>query len=115
MVTGEGLRQICLSLPEVEEKPHFDRTSFRIGVPRGKIFATMTKDGSSANLVLSRDEQHLLCAAEPDMFAPVPNKWGEKGSTMIALERADGITLRSACQMAWRRAAPPKLWALIDN
>ena len=85
MVTGPDLRRLALSLPHVIEKPHFERTSFRVAVPRGKIFATMLEAQGSANLMLSPEEQHMLCAAEPDMFFPVPNKWGEKGSTTIDL------------------------------
>lgn len=109
MATGDDFRAIALSLPGVIEKPHFDRTSFRVDGRGGKTLATMLADGSSANLVLTPEEQDMLCTAEPSLFAPVPNKWGEKGWTTLTLAYADQATLQSASRMAWRHAAPEKL------
>ena len=113
MSTADDLRQIALSLPEALEKPHFDRAAFRVDVPKGRIFVTLAGHGETANLMLSRDEQDMLCAAEPDIFNPVPNKWGEKGATTLALAKADKLTLQSALIMAWRRAAPAALHARL--
>lgn len=101
---------MALSLPHALEKPHFERTSFRVNVPRGKIFVTLAGDGASANLMLTPDQQSILCDAEPTMFAPVPNKWGEKGATCLTLATVDAITLRSALRQAWKHAAPEKFW-----
>ena len=36
-MTLERVRAFALSLPEANEEPHFDRTSFRV---KGKIFVT---------------------------------------------------------------------------
>jgi len=51
----------------------------------------------------------MLCEAEPGIFFPAPNKWGEKGATSIRLEACDTVTLRSTLVMSWRHAAPAKL------
>ena len=115
MVTGTDLRAAALALPQTEEKPHFERTSFRVSAPKGKIFATMPADAATANLMLTPETQTLLCAAEPAIFVPVPNKWGEKGATVMTLSACDEITLRSALKMAWQNAAPTKLHALLDE
>ena len=48
-MTQDDIRAVALSLPEAEEHPHFDRTSFRV---RGKIFCTMTPDGEQAMVKL---------------------------------------------------------------
>jgi len=109
MSDGEEFRRIALSLPQALEKPHHDRAGFRVDAPKGKMFATMLSDESSANVFLSREEQDILCAAEPHIFKPVPNKWGEKGATTIRLDAADTAALLSVLTMSWRRAAPPKL------
>lgn len=109
MSLAVDLRRIALSLPEVTEKPHFDRAAFRVNVAGGRIFVTLASDGETANLMLSREEQDMLCTAEPDIFKPVPNKWGEKGATIIVLARADMLTLKSGLVMAWRRAVPEAL------
>ena len=115
MSSPEDLRQIALSLPEALEKPHFDRSAFRVDVPKGRIFATLAGNGETANLMLSRDEQDIVCEAEPNVFTPVPNKWGEKGATTILLAKADKATLQSALTMAWRRAAPLALHAHLSS
>lgn len=57
----------------------------------------------------------MLCEAEPEIFFPVPNKWGEKGATSIRLAKCDMATLRSALTLSWRHAAPQKLHVLLDK
>ena len=115
MSTGKDLRTVALNLPKAAEKPHFDRAAFRVNAPKGKTFATLAADTQTANLVLTPDQQEMLCSAEPDIFSPVPNKWGEKGWTVITLAQADMATLRSALVMAWRNAAPDALWADLES
>lgn len=115
MSTGGDLRAIALSLPKAAEKAHFDRAAFRVDAPKGKIFVTLAANAQSANLVLTPDQQEMVCAAEPDIFAPVPNKWGEKGWTMMTLAPANLATLRSALTMAWHNAAPNALWPELDK
>ncbi|MEL7547845.1 MAG: MmcQ/YjbR family DNA-binding protein [Pseudomonadota bacterium] len=110
MASADELRTVALSLPQAVEKPHFDRTSFRVDAARGKIFATLPGDADTANLKLTPEQQDMLCQAEPDLFAPVPNKWGESGWTVIQLRTIDLVTLKSALIMAWKTAAPEKLW-----
>ena len=115
MSTGTEFRRIALSMPYALEKPHHDRAGFRVDAPRGKMFATMISDETEANVFLSVEEQEMLCSAEPDIFYPVPNKWGEKGATTIRLQAADAATLTSAITMSWRRAAPPKVLKEQDS
>lgn len=113
-MTGEDLRRLALAFPGALEKPHFDRAGFRVEGRGGRMFATLPADGESANLMLGREEQALLVEAEPEIFHPVPNKWGENGATTVVLARTDEATLRSALTMAWRRAAPKKLVEAFD-
>ncbi len=109
MITADLLRRTALSFPRAVERPHFDWTSFRVDLPKGKIFCTLPPHHEYSNVFLTRDEQQMLCAAEPVIFFPVPNKWGEKGATSIRLAACDLATLRSALTMSWRHAAPAKL------
>ena len=115
MVTGHDFRALALALPHAQEKPHFQRSSFRVDVPKGKIFTTMPEDEDSANLMLMRDQQDILCAAEPGVFSPLPNKWGEKGATLIDLAACELTTAKSALKLAWKNAAPEKYWPLLDE
>ena len=115
MSTGKQFRRIALSMPHALEKPHHDRAGFRVDAPKGKMFATMISDETEANIFLSVEEQEMLCAAEPDIFCPVPNKWGEKGATTIRLKSADRATLTSAITMSSLRAPPPKVLKEFDS
>lgn len=107
-MTNEELRALALSFPDACEKPHFDRGSFRVDLPKGKIFATLLEADLSVNLMLTPDEQDMLVEAEPELFSKIPNKWGEKGATKMALPACDDATARSAIAMAWRHAVPPR-------
>ena len=113
-MTVDEFRAIALSLPHAIEKPHFERASFRVDAPRGKTIATLLESNATANVFLTVEEQDMLISAEPAIFSKVPNKWGEKGATTIALAATDEITALSALKMSWRHAAPPKLQDLLE-
>jgi len=110
----DEFRALAMSLPSAIEKPHFDRASFRVDAARGKTIATMLEADATANVFLTVDEQEMLIRAEPTIFSKVPNKWGDKGATTIALDKVDEITALSALKMSWRHAAPPKLQDLLE-
>jgi hypothetical protein len=69
MATAQDFRRVALSLAGTVEAPHFDRTAFKVR----RIYATLTADGKTANLMLTPDEQALKCELAPDAFSPVPN------------------------------------------
>ena len=115
MIRPATLRAEALILPLAAERPHFDWASFRVDAPKGKIFCTLPPHHEFSNVFLTPEEQQMLCAAEPDIFFPVPNKWGEKGATSLRLAACDLATLRSALVMSWRHAAPPKLHSLLTG
>ena len=112
-MTVDEFRTLALTFPKAIEKPHFNRASFRVDVSRGKVFATLLETEATANIFLSVGEQEILIASEPSIFSKVPNKWGDKGATTIALANSDEITARSALKMSWRRAAPESLEDLV--
>ncbi|MBY9066293.1 MmcQ/YjbR family DNA-binding protein [Hyphomonas sp. WL0036] len=115
MIKPEKLRMEALRLPRTIERPHFDWTSFRVDAPKGKIFCTLPPHHEFSNVFLTVDEQQMLCEAEPEIFFPVPNKWGEKGATSIRLVKCDLTTLRSALTLSWHHAAPEKLRVLLEQ
>ena len=114
-MTVDEFRALALSLPKVIEKPHFERASFRVDAPRGKTVATLLEKDASANVFLTMDEQEMLIGAEPEIFSKVPNKWGDKGATTIALARVNNSTAQSALIMSWKHAAPAKLHTLLAS
>ena len=106
----ETVRRLALSLPEAEEKSHFEKPDFRV---RNRIFATLPEDGHAV-VKLTRDQQEMLTASEPDIFQPVKGGWGRQGWTRVMIEAADEITLRSALVTAWRNVAPVTLRKVFD-
>ena len=99
-------RRIALSLPEAVQGSHFGQTDFRVG---GKIFATLSlvKQGYGV-LLLSPEQQHGMVEDEPEIFSPVPNKWGCMGATRVNLAKVNRDILEAALRTAWLRSAPKR-------
>ena len=101
----QDFRRLALSLPEAVEAPHFDAASFRV---TQKIFATLGEATGRAVVKLTREQQEMMTAAEPKVFATVP-AWGKHGWTYVHLAHADADIVLSALTASWRNVAPKKL------
>ena len=106
MITIEQARKAALSLPETEEKPHFDLTSFRV---KNKIFATIHADKNYVMVKLSLIDQSVFCSYSKEVIFPVPGGWGRKGATFIDLKKVKRSMLIDALTTAWKTVAPVKL------
>jgi hypothetical protein len=106
-MTQDEFRALALSLPEAEERPHFDRVSFRV---RGKIFATLHPNGEWAMLKLPVEIKAAVIQADPDAHIPLPGAWERSGSTQLRIERMDREKLADLLRLAWRGVAPKSLW-----
>jgi hypothetical protein len=84
MITGEQFTEMALSFPGTAQKPHFDRTGFKVIGKR--MFATYLDKNNTANIFLTPEEQTIFCAMDTENIYPVPNKWGEKGATTFELD-----------------------------
>jgi hypothetical protein len=111
MINNETFRQMSLSLPEVTEEPHFDKTSYKIA---GKIFATMVPEHSRATVKLSPADQDIFCLADNNGVYPVPNKWGKLGWTHINLQTVKPKMCTELLKVAYCEVAPKKYAALIS-
>ncbi len=106
MIDPAQFRQFALSLPETEELPHFEVTSFRL---KKKIFATLHASENRATLRFSAEHQDVFIAISQGALYRVPNKWGHFGWTHLDLEKAPWELCQDALQTAWCDLAPPKL------
>jgi hypothetical protein len=97
MVDLETARQMALSLPRSEEKPHFSIPSFRAN---NKIFATLWVDENRMMVKLPLIHQSAFYSFDPDIFYPVPNKWGHKGATFVELNKVPKDMLQDALNIA---------------
>lgn len=101
MITSADFQNMALSFEAVTQQAHFDRQSFRVR----RNFATLAADGQSANLLLSPDQQQMKCEFHAGSFAPVANKWGERGWTVVQFASVDPEILKLALEEAWRNGA----------
>ncbi|PQJ10259.1 hypothetical protein CJD36_016370 [Flavipsychrobacter stenotrophus] len=106
MTSIHTFRNIALSLPEAEEQPHFEQTSFRV---KKKIFATLNMVENRACLKFSELDQSAFCSFDRDVIYPVPNKWGKQGWTLINLALIKKEMLQDALETAYCTVAPKKL------
>ena len=94
-----------MSLPEVIERVTWGKPTFRV---RNKVFATLARDGSSATLKSSPEEQQAVVGANPETFT-VAAYVGRHGWINALLERVDKNLMEELVIDAWRRAAPKRL------
>jgi hypothetical protein len=99
------VRRLAMSLPEVTEEPHFDRSSFRL---RGKIFATVAPDGSSINVFVDDATREMMTTVDPKAYETL--WWGKKiAGLQVRLARAKGRDVGALLNAGWQRKAPKKL------
>lgn len=106
MVSIATAKQLALSLPEAEEKSHFEKPDFRI---KNKVFAVLHEDKSCMVVKLSVIDQSVFCAFDKTIIYPVPGGWGRQGWTMINLKKVKKAMLLDALTAAWKTVAPSKL------
>jgi predicted DNA-binding protein (MmcQ/YjbR family) len=107
------LRDICLALPEAEERETWGEATFRV---RDKIFC-MHHDGYGDGPVLTckapPGSQTILVGADPKRFY-VPPYVGHKG--WVGMKLGKGVDWREVAELvkrSYRMTAPKKLQASI--
>ena len=98
-MTAADFRRLALRLPDTAEGSHFHVADFRVS---GKIFATLAyeKEGCGV-LLLTPEQQGGMVEDAPDVFLPVPNKWGQHGATLVRLAKVKPDILEAALRTAW--------------
>ncbi len=112
MVNINTLRQLALSFPGTEEKPHFEKPSFRVAK---KIFATLDIKNHLACIKLSAIDQDVFAAFDKTIIYPVPNKWGKQGWTFVNLKKVQKDMFADALTTAYVNVAPKKMSVLIKT
>jgi hypothetical protein len=104
MASAADVRKLALSLDGTTEHAHFDRAAFKVK----RIYATLAADGKSLNLNLTPEEQEFKTLLAPEVFTPLPNKWGAAGWTTVDLKATSKAELKSALEMAWEHGRAKK-------
>ena len=104
-------RKYALSLPEANEEPHFQYSSFRI---RGKIFATVPPGNKHMNIFVDEQRRELAISMFPESYEKL--WWGKNvvGIT-VTLSTADAADVKELLHSAWERKAPKSLVATDSN
>ena len=110
MITGKELRELALSLPEVEERETWGEATFRV---RDRIFVMLSPDEHSAALRTSKLEQEALVGSQPETFA-VSAYTGRFGWVQIRLRGIGPELAQRVITNAWKRTAPKRLVAQLS-
>lgn len=102
-------REIVLSEFNAEEYDHFGKVAFRIkarktGGKPGRTFMTLWLEEGFAVLMLDTDLQAGLLDHRSSAFERHPSKWGEKGATILHLEKVDREQFLAAMEIAFAYA-----------
>ena len=95
------LTELAMALEGTREAPFYDRLAYRVR----RVFVRLEADRKTATFYFSPEEQELRCAAYPDAFFPLENKWGAQGWTRAVLARLSREELRAALETAHVHAA----------
>lgn len=99
------VRTLALALPETEESPHFDYTSFRVA---GKIFLTAPPDGAHLHCFVDEPTRELALAALPGCCEAL--YWGKRVAGLrVALAPAPDEEVEHWIRAAWAHKAPKRL------
>ena len=87
------VRQYALSLPNAVEEPHFNYTSFRVGVG-GKMFVTAPPEQTHIHVFVAETEREIALAVDGAFVQKL--LWGSKAIGLrVALAKAPPARVRA--------------------
>jgi hypothetical protein len=112
MATFDDVRRIAMALPEAEEIVTWETDiTFRV---RSKIFAIGGAGAERVSIKQSPDTQAELIDLDPETFESSAYV-GRFGWVTVDLGRVDPVLLEQLLRTAWRRTAPKRLAATLED
>ena len=112
MSTFDDVRRIALALPQTEERVTWETDiTFRV---RDKIFTIGGEGADRISIKASLETQAELIDLDPETFASSAYV-GRFGWVTVDLDRVDPALLSSLVREAWRRTAPKRLAATLED
>jgi hypothetical protein len=112
MPTFDDVRRIALGLPETEEILTWETDiTFRV---RSKIFAIGGEGADRVSIKQSPEVQAELIDLDPETFQSSAYV-GRFGWVTVDLGRVDPVQLEELLRTAWRRTAPKRLAATLEE
>lgn len=98
-------RELALAMPQAEEYDHFGKPAYRFMAKAGtskaeRTFMTLWVEEQRAVFMLNAEQQADLHSRHPEVFFPVPNKWGAKGATFVELRQANDNLFQEGLDVA---------------
>jgi len=110
--TFDDVRRIALALPRTEERVTWETDiTFRV---RDKIFAIGGEGADRISIKASLETRAELIDLDPETFASSAYV-GRFGWVTVDLDRVDPALLSSLVREAWRRTAPKRLAATLED
>ncbi len=105
----ETARTTLLLEYSCEEYDHFGKPAYRLGPKKhggkpGRTFVTLWIEEGFAVLMLNLDQQTVLVEEHSGKFEPHPSKWGQKGATVMHLDKTDKALFAKAVSLAYEQA-----------
>ncbi len=98
-------RDYALSLPEANEEPHHQYSSFRVN---GKIFVTVPPDNEHLHVFVDEQRRRLAISMFPDAYEEL--WWGKKVvGIRVLLSAAQTSDVEDLIHAAWQQKAPKHL------
>jgi len=112
VATFADVRRLAMALPETEERLTWETDiTFRV---RDKIFAIGGEGADRVSIKASLETQAELIDLDPDTFASSAYV-GRFGWVTVDLDRVDPSLLANLLREAWRRIAPKRLAATLED
>ena len=110
-MTEDEVRQIALSLPQVEEAISYGKPAFKAF---GKFLTRVRKEDDSIVLVgVELDEREMLMEAEPAIFH-ITAHYKDYPAVLARLDGVEPGTVKSFLERRWRQCAPKKFLKTFD-
>ena len=111
-MTEAAARKLALSFPGAEERPHFERVSFKVAGKRGRHFCTLGQ-GTLSLKIEPRERLYAFLKDQPEVFIDLGG-WTRMGSVGIRLSKVKEPFLRELMTEAWKRVASKRERAAFD-
>lgn len=103
-MNAKQARRLALALPQVSERPHFNRAAFRV---EKKVFATLADDGKDLNVFVEHVQCEVMSAVDSKAYET--RHWGKMPYLHVRLAAAKVRDVEALLESAWERKAPKKL------
>ena len=111
-VTAAQLKKIALSFPEASEKSSYGKPAFAVGK---KFFTRLRAEDNS--IVFIVDDLHtrdMMLELDPKTYF-ITDHYKGYPSVLVRMERITEVELRAMLERRWRKIAPKKLVAAMDQ